>query len=129
MNSDNPRLHPSDFHRHWFYDPVNHPGPQQLPAFHHIQDPDINTRHVKARRIAPKSSTLRGLTAAELQDEKREKDARQRQKQTQPQTQPQTQIQTQTQQQTQQLTLTPIMRQKETDPNVIWHEPCYGADD
>ena len=28
INSENPRLLPSDFHHHWFYDPVNYPGPQ-----------------------------------------------------------------------------------------------------
>ena len=47
LNSDNPRLRPEDFHPYWFYNYTNHPGPQQLPALYHIQEPDMNTRHIK----------------------------------------------------------------------------------
>ena len=77
LNSQDPRLRPENFHRHWFYNHTDFPGPQKLSAFHHIQDPDMNTRHFRARRTAPNSSTLRGLTAAELEEKRLQENTRQ----------------------------------------------------
>ena len=67
FSSNDPRLLPEDFHRHWFYDWEGYlPRPPDSRAF--IQDPDVSNRHVKSRRGTFKSSTLRRSTAAEIEE-------------------------------------------------------------
>ena len=67
LNSDNTRIRPDDFHRHWFYDYKNKSTDEPEAQ---IQNPDISLHHIKARRGTIKKSTFRGATAAEREEQR-----------------------------------------------------------
>ena len=61
------RLLPSEFHKHWFFDVNSNPA---RPPILQVQDPDIVERRRTRRRGLAQSSTQRGLTTAEVEDQR-----------------------------------------------------------
>ena len=61
------RLLPSEFHKHWFFDADADPA---HPPILQIQDPDVVERRRTRRRGLAECSTQRGLTAAEIEDQR-----------------------------------------------------------
>ena len=64
---DYTRLLLSEFHKHWFFDVNANP---LYPPILQVQDPDIVERRRTRRRGLAQSSTQRGLTTAEVEDQR-----------------------------------------------------------